>query len=504
MTLAKAIFKSLEKKDGKTSETDVLTVNFNPKELSLERTMSYAPAQNTQQGTTEQSYKGSANFTLSMTLYFDTFEEGANVRSKYMTKLENLTKPRKYDPNAAGSGTGSGGTSGTGTTGTGTGTGGTSGSSSSSSSQKTDPPPNVLFVWGKFRFCGVITSLSQKYTMFFADGTPVRAEATLTMTQTMASEADNDLGGGDQPEIGPNKVANDLKEKGATALAGVGPGSDFDDPQEIINNASKLDAAKAAAAAKKDTGLSGFMDKHGTDLLNKVGAAAVGGYLSGGTAGLKSGVFEGALSSAGDTGLFSGATGGSTLGKAADTLASGKQLNLASVGLGVGNDKLGNLGGGLAIGVQRNGGKLDFGMSSGGGIGTPGGTTLAGFESNQTRSTDGSHSSTTAAGVGVGSPGRPGAPITLPTVPVRGGGGSSGSGRTGGDPASGSGSGSGTTTGTGSGSGGNTGGGGGSGRGGGSGSGTSSGTTGGTGGGSGSGSGGNTGSGGGGGRGGGT
>src|SRR5437868_13479520 len=98
MNFAKAIFKSLEKKEGgKSSETDVLEVNFNPKELTLERTISYAPAQNKQQDTTEQSFKGSSNFSLGMTLYFDTFESGGNVRAKYMTKLESLTKPKKVD-----------------------------------------------------------------------------------------------------------------------------------------------------------------------------------------------------------------------------------------------------------------------------------------------------------------------------------------------------------------------------------------------------------------------
>ncbi len=47
---------------------------------------------------------------------------------------------------------------------------------------KTDPP-YVLFQWGKFHFVAVITNMSQKYTLFDSDGTPVRAEVTVTFTQ---------------------------------------------------------------------------------------------------------------------------------------------------------------------------------------------------------------------------------------------------------------------------------------------------------------------------------
>ena len=40
-------------------------------------------------------------------------------------------------------------------------------------------PPTILFIWGRFIFKGVVESLSQKYTMFLSDGTPVRAECAL-------------------------------------------------------------------------------------------------------------------------------------------------------------------------------------------------------------------------------------------------------------------------------------------------------------------------------------
>ena len=44
---------------------------FNPKELSLERSMSFTPAE-TGADAAQMHDTGAANFSLSMTLYFDT------------------------------------------------------------------------------------------------------------------------------------------------------------------------------------------------------------------------------------------------------------------------------------------------------------------------------------------------------------------------------------------------------------------------------------------------
>lgn len=44
-------------------------------------------------------------------------------------------------------------------------------------------PPPVRFMWGSFSFKAVIQSLSQKFTMFSADGLPVRATLTVSFKQ---------------------------------------------------------------------------------------------------------------------------------------------------------------------------------------------------------------------------------------------------------------------------------------------------------------------------------
>lgn len=45
------------------------------------------------------------------------------------------------------------------------------------------PPPEVAFEWGVFRFVAVITEMTQKFSLFKTDGTPVRAKVDITFTQ---------------------------------------------------------------------------------------------------------------------------------------------------------------------------------------------------------------------------------------------------------------------------------------------------------------------------------
>jgi nucleoid-associated protein YgaU len=45
------------------------------------------------------------------------------------------------------------------------------------------PPPEVAFEWGVFKFVAVVTNMTQKFTLFKQDGTPVRAKVDVTFTQ---------------------------------------------------------------------------------------------------------------------------------------------------------------------------------------------------------------------------------------------------------------------------------------------------------------------------------
>lgn len=47
----------------------------------------------------------------------------------------------------------------------------------------THAPPRIEFIWGSFNFRAVVEKISQRYTMFLGDGTPVRATLSVTFKQ---------------------------------------------------------------------------------------------------------------------------------------------------------------------------------------------------------------------------------------------------------------------------------------------------------------------------------
>ena len=51
-------------------------------------------------------------------------------------------------------------------------------------------PPYVLFVWGTMRHAGYIEQIVSKYTMFSAQGTPLRAELSINMRLMVESQED--------------------------------------------------------------------------------------------------------------------------------------------------------------------------------------------------------------------------------------------------------------------------------------------------------------------------
>lgn len=112
---------------------------FNPKELSVEKTVSWTPKDAHQEDPTME-YKEPQSSKLSVTLYFDTYEQGSDCYGK-IAALEMMAK---MDPGLK-------------------------------------HPPLCMFQWGTFQFQGVVSSVSQKYTMFTSTGMRVRAEVGLQM-----------------------------------------------------------------------------------------------------------------------------------------------------------------------------------------------------------------------------------------------------------------------------------------------------------------------------------
>jgi hypothetical protein len=85
--------------------------------------------------------------TLSMELFFDTFEEQTDVRT-YTNRIYNLLKILP----------------------------------------STHVPPKCTISWGSFTFTGVLDHVSGKFTLFFSDGTPARATLSVVFKEFIPVE----------------------------------------------------------------------------------------------------------------------------------------------------------------------------------------------------------------------------------------------------------------------------------------------------------------------------
>ena len=132
MPLTMATIRSTE-----ATSAGVVTALFNPTEL----TMSSKALMKGEDG--QYSFNRYTQDAFTVKLFFDTYETGNNVHSKF-SKLEDWQKPTK-------------------------------------SIGFRRVPPSVDFSYGSVQYSGVITSLSVNYTMFTTVGTPVRADVSVTM-----------------------------------------------------------------------------------------------------------------------------------------------------------------------------------------------------------------------------------------------------------------------------------------------------------------------------------
>jgi nucleoid-associated protein YgaU len=149
---------------GKKVDEAGIDVCFNPKEYSLEKSVSWDTEKHFSDAPQPEFTKPSP-MTLSLTLQFDTYEDRVSVREKYVKHLEKLAMMRGTVKKET---------------------------SPTPTEKKKFTPPVVLFVWGRFNFKGVLESISQKYTMFLADGTPVRAEVALKLRNVLEAAQDKD------------------------------------------------------------------------------------------------------------------------------------------------------------------------------------------------------------------------------------------------------------------------------------------------------------------------
>jgi len=122
---------------------------FNPFEYTVTKSNQYGEKSRNNSNVPQVEFKKAGPQVLKLSLIFDTYEKGEDVSLK-TNKLWKLME---------------------------------SSTRQEGSRDVKVPPPEVAFEWGVFRFVAVMTEMSQKFTLFKLDGTPVRAKVDVTFTQ---------------------------------------------------------------------------------------------------------------------------------------------------------------------------------------------------------------------------------------------------------------------------------------------------------------------------------
>lgn len=125
------------------SKKEEIQVLFNPSEYSLNTENEYTWHTSAGLSMPVGQFISGKTASLSMDLFFDTYEKGTDVReyTKKITKLLDIDKDLHT-------------------------------------------PPMCRFVWGSLDFRGIIQKVAQQFTMFLDSGKPVRATLKVTFQET--------------------------------------------------------------------------------------------------------------------------------------------------------------------------------------------------------------------------------------------------------------------------------------------------------------------------------
>jgi hypothetical protein len=122
---------------------------FNPYKYSVSKSNTFNEEPQNDADTPQGEFYKSGAQTLSLDLTFDTYESGddvSQVTNELWKFMMTKTRPEsEYNEKIA--------------------------------------PPQVAFEWGVFCFVSYITQMTQNFTLFKPDGTPVRASVSVTFTQ---------------------------------------------------------------------------------------------------------------------------------------------------------------------------------------------------------------------------------------------------------------------------------------------------------------------------------
>lgn len=137
--------------NGSVDESAKVVCHFNPKDLNITSQVRWVKRTSIGEDTPAYSFAGGGEQTLTLPeLLFDSTDTGNDVRDSYNLLLE-IASVKQGEENT--------------TTGR-------------------AEPPTCQFQWGKMlSFNAVITEITQNFTMFKADGTPLRAKVKVTFAK---------------------------------------------------------------------------------------------------------------------------------------------------------------------------------------------------------------------------------------------------------------------------------------------------------------------------------
>ncbi|MCU0520138.1 MAG: LysM peptidoglycan-binding domain-containing protein [Anaerolineae bacterium] len=142
---------------------------FNPFEYTVTKTNTYKQERQNRSDVPSFEFEKAGPQALKLTLVFDTYEsdEDVSLKTNQLWKLMESKTRREGNRN------------------------------------RKVPPPEVAFEWGVFRFVAVVTNMTQRFTLFKPDGTPVRASVEVTFTQHKDLE--------DYPSQNPTSGGGDIE-----------------------------------------------------------------------------------------------------------------------------------------------------------------------------------------------------------------------------------------------------------------------------------------------------
>lgn len=153
--LTKARIVEVDEKGEVVKQGVAVECMFNPYEYSVTKTNTYERKSKNNSDVVHAEFKQAGSQKLKLKLFFDTFEKKSDVTLE-TEKLWQFMSVIRSDPDGA-------------------------------SKQKQDTqkqrPPYVAFKWGIFSFVSVITDMTQTFTLFLHDGTPVRATVDVSFEQ---------------------------------------------------------------------------------------------------------------------------------------------------------------------------------------------------------------------------------------------------------------------------------------------------------------------------------